>query len=121
MKRAARSLLVGTLILVSVMATDAGANNTHPISGVYHGCGECSTTNDFYIHAFTDYPNTSFKRAAIWLDGTLQYSATCNCSHAHRSWDTNPFAECHYTTNHYSASPALNSHYHYAHGTTFGC
>lgn len=98
------------------------AQNTHTVGEWYHGLGD-GTDNDKYLHPFNHNTNghahsNFLSLARKRLDGSFAnlFRQTCTCKHNHRNWDTNPYNECLFVSNHESQSNhPLNLHVHYHH------
>lgn len=114
------SAVVAALIGLPVgwTTSPATAGHVHTVDNVYHGCGECNYPQDFYIHPFTERNDTLWKSVYLNYRGGNISSSSCYCSHTHITWDTNPYAECRYDSQH---GGVINLHTHYAHGYSSDC
>lgn len=104
-------------VTVVAAAGTAIAGNTHTVNSVYHGLGDGANSN-FYVHPFTDTSASTRKLTYLGSD-PCYYTCTYvsgSATHQHISWDTNPYSECRYYSDHSSDSPYyLNRHRHYHH------
>jgi hypothetical protein len=110
------SALLVVCAAVMLMSVPALAGHTHTVNGVYHGLGDGNNDN-YYVHAFVDYPNGAYKGAGVVdsTTGNLIDINECYCSHAHTFTDLSPYRECYFDALVASQSPSLGWHYHWHH------
>lgn len=120
MPRIAVVVICVVAFALGVGAGVAVAAHTHTIGHIYHGLGD-GGNNNYYVHPFSDVTDNHAVNNLyyqLWREGTYMSSGICDCGHVHTNWDTSPYAECRYRSNHSadgSGNHFLNFHRHNHH------